>query len=129
MGTGTFSQKWYRPHFQVFYSLQHSSIKTSTYILLLLHPSISQCFREECTSSSCMTTIRPLVWFCFGYAFGNVLPSDGYLVNVYKVKAQHVSDKDYIILYIMLLLYFRRIVKKYFYLLIYFVSKVLDLMH
>lgn len=74
-----------------------------------------------------MTTIRPLVWFCFGYAFGNVLPSDGYLVNVYKVKAQ--PDKDYIILYIMLLLYFRRIVKKYFYLLIYFVSKVLDLMH
>lgn len=76
-----------------------------------------------------MTTIRPRVWFCFGYAFGNVLPSDGYLVNVYKVKAQHVSNKGYIILYIMVLLYFRRIVKKDFYLPIYFDNKVLDLMH
>lgn len=94
-----------------------------TYYLCSIPP--SQCFREECTSSSCMTTIRPLVWFCFGYAFGNVLPSDGYLVNVYKVKAQLIK----VILYCTLCYYYilDASLKKDFYLLIYFDNKVLDL--
>lgn len=63
-----------------------------------------------------------LLWVCFweciaiGWIFG----------NVYKVKVQHVSDKSYIILYIMLLLYFRRIVKQ---ISIYFDNKVLDVVN